>query len=257
VIAVSEATRDFHRRFNLCPSRRLSVIHCFVDTDRYRPQPEEVRRAVREEFAVAPDEPLLGIIGNVCKRKGLVHLVESLPALRLGFPEVRVLVGGIEDSPYAELARQTARKLGVADRLIWADQRRDIDRLYSSLDLLVVPSLEEQIPIAMLEAMACGLPIVATDVGGIPECITDGVEGLLVPPANPASLALAISKLLENGQLREQLAQAGRRRIAEQFSRERNTQRVADVLAEVVRRRNSKRRFRRETGVPPRHAKAA
>jgi glycosyltransferase involved in cell wall biosynthesis len=257
VIAVSEATRDFHRRFNLCPSRRLSVIHCFVDTDRYRPQPDLVRRAVRQEFGVAPDEPLLGIIGQVCQRKGLIHLVESLRLLDAASPRARVLIIGIEDPPYAELVRETAKKLHVADRLIWADQRRDIDRLYGALDVLVVPSLEEQIPIAMLEAMACGLPIVATHVGGIPECITDGVEGLLVPPANPESLALALWNVLENGQLREQLAQAGRRRITEQFSRERNTQRVVDVLAEVARRRNSKRWFRRGTSVAPRHAKAA
>jgi glycosyltransferase involved in cell wall biosynthesis len=113
-----------------------------------------------------------------------------------------------------------AAELGLRDRLHLLGLRDDIETLLRAADVFVQPSRSEGLPLAVLEAMAVGLPVVASRVGGIPEAVRDGETGVLVPPSQPAALAEELRKLLESPERRLELARAGRRRVREAFSLE-------------------------------------
>lgn len=240
VISVSRATQDYQRRYNLCRSSRTSVIPCFVDVDASSSVSNESRRNTRSQFDFGPDQPLLGMVGEVSKRKGLLYLVKALPAILAIVPQAKVLIVGREIKSYTEEVRSIAQKLNVSQALVWAGCRDDVKQLLPALDLFVLPSLEEQIPLAILEAMACGLPVVATHVGGIPECIDSGTEGVLIPPAAPEPLAQAIVKLLTERDLRTTMGQAAQRRIIENYSPASNAKRVEELMTSVLARRRRK-----------------
>jgi glycosyltransferase involved in cell wall biosynthesis len=111
-----------------------------------------------------------------------------------------------------------ADDLDVTGKIRWAGHRRDVPFLLPAFDLFIQPSLHEGLPNTVLEAMAAGLPVVATDVGGTPEVVVDGVTGLLVPPRDSSALAEAVAMLLSDQNLRHDMGQAGRERVANHFA---------------------------------------
>jgi glycosyltransferase involved in cell wall biosynthesis len=238
VIAVSEATRRFQRRWNLVPAGRIETIHNFIDCRRLAALPADARSQARRSLGIAADTPLVGVTGQIIRRKGLIHLVRALPKIAAGVPNVRLLVvGGREHGPYASSVRAAAERLGVADRITWTGHRDDARELLAALDLFVLPSLEESVPLVILEAMALGLAVVASSVGGIPECVLPGRTGILAPPARSDALAGAVLELLGDSARRRRLGEAGRRRVQEQFALEGQTSRIETLLAGVASRR--------------------
>ncbi|MCR4415754.1 MAG: glycosyltransferase family 4 protein [Thermoguttaceae bacterium] len=236
VIAVSEATRRFHRRWNLVGARRIETIHNFIDPDRLNPMPADARAEVRAEWGVEASWPLVGAVGNVIPRKGLIYLVRALPEVLSAVPEARLVIVGREISrSYLARLKSLADEIGVASRIVWAGHRTDVPRVLAALDLCVLASLEESLPLTLLEAMAAGLPVVATAVGGVPECIRPGQTGLLVRPGNSGELARAIVHLLSDPAQRRALGDAGAVWVREQFSPEAQTARIEAALARVAR----------------------
>jgi glycosyltransferase involved in cell wall biosynthesis len=235
VIAVSEATRKFHRRWNLVPDRRIETIHNFVTPSALAPVPDSLRDEVRAELGIDTACPLLGVVGTVIPRKGLLHLLRALPQVLSAAPEARLaIVGKEEAAPHAAFLKQTAQDLGVAHRILWLGHRADVRRILAALDLCVLASIEESFPLTILEAMAARLPVVATAVGGVPECVHDGETGLLVPPADHRTLAKAIISLLAAPRRRRDFGEAGRRRVCEAFSPESQIARIEAALARLA-----------------------
>ncbi|MCA9152079.1 MAG: glycosyltransferase family 4 protein [Planctomycetales bacterium] len=230
VIAVSDATRRFHQRYNLVRGHRIDVIHNFINEQRFMNVPTDTRVAVRREFGLMCDQPTIGVIGDVIPRKGLIHLIRALPLLIEAVPDVRVLAVGCNETDYAQQVQDEAAQLRVSDRVIWAGPRNDIERILAALDIYVLPSLEENMPLAILEAMAAGLPVVASEVGGIPECVAHQQTGLLVPPGEPESLASALIGLLTHLEQREQMGGAGQHRVRTNFSIESQIQQIEQTL---------------------------
>ena len=226
VIAVSEATRRFPKSFNLVRGSRIDVIHNFINERRFMNVPSQTGLDVRRELGFTPVQPVVGIIGDVIARKGLLYLVRALPALVEAVPEVRLLCVGCNNTEYAARVRAEAEQLGVQDRIVWAGPRDDIERMLSAIDVYVLPSLEENMPLAILEAMAAGRAVVASAVGGIPECVTDQQTGILVPPAQSQPLAQALIRLLTHDEQRRRMGRAGQARVRANFSTESQIQRI-------------------------------
>ncbi len=236
VIAVSEATGRFHRRWNLVPAGRIETIHNFIDPAALVPVPESARHEVRAEWSARPDERLVGLVGNVIPRKGQLYLVRALPRVVAAIPSARLVFVGSEVSPrYAARVKAEAERLGVAGRILWAGHRTDIRRALAALDLCVLASVEESFPLVLLEAMAVGLPVVATAVGGVPECVRPGETGLLVPPADSATLAEAIIALLADPGRCRSFGQAGAAWVRQRFSPEGQVARIEAALARIAR----------------------
>jgi glycosyltransferase involved in cell wall biosynthesis len=211
-------------------SQRIEVIHNFLDGRRFQDLPADARKRVRASFNILDESPVIGTVGAVIPRKGLVYLVRSLKGISAAIPDVRLLVVGDGASRYKQRVKNEAGQLGLSKEIFWAGQRDDIPELLSAMDLFVMPSLGDAFPLAAIEAMAAGLPVVATTVDGLPECVLGDKTGLLVPPADHRALSEAVIYLLSDKELCRQFGRAGRRHVFDNLSIERILPRIEGVL---------------------------
>jgi glycosyltransferase involved in cell wall biosynthesis len=214
VVAVSEDLAGFLAEGLGLRGDQLRVIRNGIPLPEYAAAPErtEQRQQARCVIGLPETLQLLVAVGNLYPVKDHATLLRALPEL----PEVRVAIAGRgqEEEPL----RQLARELGVEDRVHLLGLRDDVDTLLQAADIFVHPSRSEGLPLALLEAMAHGLPVVATHVGGIPEVARDGETAYLVAPGDPSALAAAIRRLTQSSTAAASLADAGRARIEADFS---------------------------------------
>ena len=238
VIAVSDATKRFQQTRNRVRDRRIETVHGFMDFPRFADVGKEARNALRRELGIEGETPLLAIIGDIIPRKGLLHLIRALPKIIKEVPNVRLAIVGEpkRGTEYYEKARAEAQKLNVNDSLLWLGHRHDVPQIMTGLDVYILASLDEMFPVAVLEAMAAGRAIVATRVGGVPECIQDGQTGLLAPAENPDALADAILKLLRNPSLRDEMGVRAQETARQEFSINSQTPRLEAVFARLIER---------------------
>jgi glycosyltransferase involved in cell wall biosynthesis len=192
----------------------------------------DASNGLRAELGVPPEAPLAGEIARLCEVKGQRELIQA--AARV--PDLHVVLAG-EDleagGAYRESLVAEAERAGVADRVSFAGFR-PAESVLGALDVFVLPSWIEGMPITVLEAMAHRKPVVATPVGGTPELVVDGETGLLVPPRDPEALAEALRSLVADPERARRLGEAGYARVAERFTVERMTTRVLEVYDEVA-----------------------
>jgi glycosyltransferase involved in cell wall biosynthesis len=178
---------------------------------------EGSRTAVRHELGVAPDELLLVAVGNLYTVKGHMILLQALAALhRSGeaLPWRLAIAGrGDEETPL----RSFAESEGLADRVHLLGYRQDVPDILAAGDVFVMPSLSEGLPLALEEAMSASLPVIASNVGGIPEVVEHEREALLTPPGDPIALADALCRLMRDAGMRAALGGAARRRALSDF----------------------------------------
>ena len=234
VIAASQATKKFHHRFNLVPNRRIDVIHNFVDFKKYDGLDSKLRHEKRAEFGFDDQAIVIGQIGDVISRKGLIYAVRALPDVLAANDKAKLLVVGFEDPNYVASVTEEASRLGVLDAITFAGLREDIDAILSAIDVFVLPTLEDNLPLAILESMSSRLPVVATRVGGIPECVVDQETGFLVPPAKAKPLAESLAKLVSDLDLRTAMGEAGFQRASTEFSPERKIEQLESVLMQTA-----------------------
>jgi glycosyltransferase involved in cell wall biosynthesis len=207
VIALSESWRAYLAR--IVPAARLVVIPNMVDAD-------AVQAGIERSGAARIPGRIL-FLGEIGKRKGIYDLVCALAQIAAAQPHARLVAGG---SGELEEVRRLARELGVERHLElpgWVDGEAKA-RLLAEAAIYVLPSHNENLPVSILEAMAAGLPVVSTRVGGIPDAVRHGSEGLLVMPGDKEALADGVLRLLGDPQLGSRMGAAARRRAAAEFS---------------------------------------
>ena len=158
----------------------------------------------------------VGLVGRLAPEKGIADFLGAVSLLRDRFPRARFSVAG--EGPDRRALEALRGELGLQDAVSFVGRQANMASFYASLDLLVSSSVQEGLPIALLEGMASGLPVVATRVGAVPELVVDGATGTLVPSRAPERLAAAIEHLLKSPTLRHSFGEAGRRRVFEEFS---------------------------------------
>lgn len=236
IIAVSEQTRRYHITHNLVSPKRISTVHGFVDPARLIVPDKGARAAVRAELGLSPTEFVVGVIGNIIPRKGQVYLVRALPTVVARYPNLRVLLVGVtHPARYGEQIRREAHQLGVAAHILWLGERKDVPRLLQAIDLYALPTLNDMLPMAMLEAMWAKLPILATYAGGVPEAITHGFEGWLVPPKDPDALASALLEIIGHPDERARRAHNAHQRVLQDFTVQPQVAKIEAILQTVVR----------------------
>jgi glycosyltransferase involved in cell wall biosynthesis len=232
VIAVSEATRQYHRRWNRVRPDRIITVPNFLEpapaADPTRPR----RQLVRAELGIGESGFLVGQIGDVIPRKGLLHLVRALPRILARVPNTTLaIIAEFRLPSYLSRVKEAIAELQLEQHVVWMGPHNDVADLLPALDLCVLPSLEESMPLSLLEAMQAGLPVVATSVGGIPECVRHDVTGLLVPPADERALADAVLAMLSDSARRIAFSTAACREIQERFSLDSVVPRIEAALA--------------------------
>ncbi|AKL74388.1 glycosyltransferase [Actinobacteria bacterium IMCC26256] len=227
-IAVSRIVND-----TLTPRRRerTEVLVHGIQLDEARLQMGK-RASIRSELGVAPDEFVVGTIANFRAQKDYPNLLEA--ALLLKQRDVPIRIIAVGQGPLEEEMRALHDSMALGDRVLLLGQRDDAVAVLGACDAFVMASKNEGLPVAIMEALALGLPICATSVGGIPEAVTDGVEGQLVPPSDPESLASALTRLATEPVLREQLA-AGARESGERYDIRTAVTRIEEIYREVLR----------------------
>lgn len=165
--------------------------------------PPADRAAVRAEWGVPPDRALAVAVGRLAEQKDHATAVDALALL----PEVSLVILG--EGPLRRALEARADRLGVSDRLVMAGARPDARSLLAAADVALLPSRWEGHPLVALEALAAGVPLVATTARGIRELLVSGQDGLLVPPGDPAALAAAVRRVLQDHVLRDRLRAAG------------------------------------------------
>ena len=173
------------------------------------------------ELGLSQAWPLVGVVSRLSRLKGLESFLEAAAMVATRFPAARFLIVGDtspDDRAYRTELTGLARKLGVIDRVVFTGLRTDARELLAGVTVSVMPSLNEGLSNVLLESMASGVPVVATRVGGTPEAIEDGVNGLLVPPGDASALANAISQVLNHPLLAARLGHAARQTATARFS---------------------------------------
>lgn len=232
IIAVSTPVRDDILRYDRVDPSKVTVVPNGVDVARFTLA--MTREQARERLGIADVPYVIGTLGRLEEQKGLPHLVEALRLLAEGGDGAFLLVAG---SGRAEgRLREMISRLGLEARVRFLGVRRDVPEIHRAMDVFVLPSLWEGLPIALLEAMASGLPVVATPVGGIPDVVRDGTNGLLVPPADPVALAEALRRLRRDPSLGAELGRAGRETVRDRHSHRRVAEQVMTIYRESLRR---------------------
>jgi glycosyltransferase involved in cell wall biosynthesis len=189
----------------------------------------------RSELGISAQTPIVGAVSRLAWKKGLRHLLATVPRLLEVLADLRVIIVG--DGPLRpELAAQ-ASALGVEKHVVFLGSRSDALELLSTFDVFVLPSEIEGMSNALLEAMAVGRPVVATDVGGNPEVVVDGETGFVVPPADPDRLAAAIVKLLQAPDMAREMGAAGRQRVCEEYRVDVMVRRIENLYDSLLKRR--------------------
>ncbi len=208
-----------------------------IDPERTRPSPHADE--LRADLGVDPGTPLLCNVANIGYRKGHDVLVEAMAQLRAQADPLRCWVaGGLEHEPSMVQSVQNAiaeHQLGDVVHLL--GRRRDVADLLHAADVFVLSSRQEGFPITILEAMAAGKPIVATDVGGCAEAVVHGETGLIVPPEDPSALAEALASLLADPELARKMGAAGRERVEQEFTVDRMVEQHLAIYEELLARK--------------------
>jgi len=194
---------------------------------------------IRSEFNIDRTAPLIGLVGRLTRTKGLEVFLESAAAIATRYPSARFLIVGdacVEPTYRTEL-EQRARELNLGGAVIFAGQRIDVPQIMREIDISVLPSLSESFSNTLLESMANGVPVVATNVGGNPEIVTDGLNGILVPPKDPATLSRAIAQLLECPELARRLGEAARAKVVKDYSVDSLLRRTEELYVSLLERR--------------------
>ncbi len=216
VLSVSYQLRDLHARRTGFAAERMTVIHNGVDRRRFHPDPQ-ARVRVRQELGFAEDEFCIGCVGNFFPVKGHITALEAMEAVAARCPKWRLLLIG-EGPERSNLESFVAGHPGWSKHVSFLGSSDRVPELLNALDAYVLPSVAEGISNSLLEAMATGLPVIATETGGNPEVVVDGDSGLLFPIGGFGLLADHLIALQSSQERRLVLAEGGLKRVREEFS---------------------------------------
>jgi glycosyltransferase involved in cell wall biosynthesis len=229
-ICVSRDVLEIRNRREWTPMNKLTYIPNGIDADLFK-EPRKGRAAVMGEFGWRPDDALIVSVGRLVEEKNYPLLLEAVSLLRDRLPDIRCLLVG--DGRCREEIESRAKELDLGENLHMAGSRNDVPSILDAANLFVMSSDNEGLPVALLEAMAAEKAIVATSVGGIPDAIRDGENGLLVPPRDGPALASVMERVIMDGDFARKLGRVAGEDVERDFHIRRTSARVMQVYEDL------------------------
>jgi len=227
-VCLTEGDLATARRLGI-PTQHFVVVPNGIPIERFEHAADR-----RAEFGLPAGTPCVGLLARLVEQKDPLAFVAMAARLAARRPDVRFIVAG--DGPLRAAAEQAARAAGLGAAITFCGFRTDAAELLKTFDVAVFPSLWEGLPLAVLEAMAAGAAVVASDLPGHREILEDGVHGRITPPGDPAALAAAVEELLQDPARRARLVAAARERVRERFTVERMVERTVAVYRDAIAR---------------------
>jgi sugar transferase (PEP-CTERM/EpsH1 system associated) len=232
VFTVSKELRDFHAAQAWWDASSIGILHNGVDGEKFKPSFEASNR-IRLQMGIRRDALVIGFVGRLIALKDVQTLLLALENLVPDVPEVHAIVVG-SGPELVGLQRYVADSSVLRGRVCFTGAREDVTDLLNAMNIFVLPSRMEGLSNTILEAMATGVPVIATDVGGNSEILTDDVCGYLFQPADVSGLAEKLTRLLQNQEMRKQFGQEARKRVLQEFSLEVMLRRYGRLYGELV-----------------------
>ncbi|MDI6852731.1 MAG: glycosyltransferase [Deltaproteobacteria bacterium] len=233
IVAVSPQVRRDVLVYDAVPPSRLDLLPNGINLAALDIQVS--REAAKAQLGV--NGLCLGAVGRLEEQKGHALLLEAFPAVIAEVGDITLLLAG--DGKLRPNLERQAEDLGITGRVKFLGTRRDMPLVYRAMDIMALPSLWEGLPLALLEAMGAGLPVVASRVGGVKDVISDGINGRLIPAGDPQALAAAIVELSRRPDRRTAMGNAAQETIKKRFSQEVMLQKLAELYQELAEGRNS------------------
>jgi glycosyltransferase involved in cell wall biosynthesis len=237
-VFVSQASLDsfaaVYRRDRPVPAS-WRVVHNGIDTRYFTPSMDGTPTPFPADLGLQGSRPVVTVLAALRDFKGIRHVVGGWPEVLRRYPDARLLLVG--SGPEDPALRAQVDAAGLAGSVVFAGMRSDVPEVLRASDVVVLPSIYgENLPTVLMEAGACGRPVVASDVGGISDIVVDGETGVLVPPGDDARVAAAVLRLLDDPALGVRMGQAGRRRIEQHFDARGWARNLHDLYAGVAER---------------------
>jgi glycosyltransferase involved in cell wall biosynthesis len=224
VVTVSEYVRNYLISKGINPEK-VYAIPTGVDLEKFNP--DKVNKNLRAELGLDENIPLIGTVAVLRKKKGHHILLEAIPEVLREIPEaIFVFVG---DGPQRKNIEEKIKQYGLSKNVIMLGHRNDIPQILNSIDLFILPTLQEALGTSFLEAMAMGKPVIGSDVDGVREVIDDGINGYLVSPNEPRLLASKILEILKEPNLAYKMGQAGRKKVEKKYTLEHMCKSMLDL----------------------------
>ncbi len=204
-ISNSKAGRDIAIKRERFDASKIKVIHNGINLDRYKQMPKDEITKFKEFYGIGKNEFVIGEVANLREMKGHVDIIDAIPSIVQEYNNVKFFFAG-EDLSNGYIQRY-AKDKGLDKYIVFAGYCDNIPEILSIFDIFILPSLWEGLPTSIIEAMAMGLPIIASNVGGIPELIDDGVNGILIEPQSTQQIASSILYLLKNRDVAKEMGE--------------------------------------------------
>ena len=232
IIAVSEKTREHHMQIGQLPKEKIKTIYNGIQLSRFQKRKPELLTEIKRKLNLNPNHKIITTIAVLREPKGIQFMIDAMISILENNPDTTYLIVG--DGDYQSTLRDLVSDRHLENHIVMTGHRTDIPEMLAISDLFVLPSLGDALPTVLIEALASRTPIVATDVGGIPEIIEHNKNGLLVPPADSKMLASACLQLLINKDEADRLSDAGLKVANARFSVEKQVKQLEDTYIELI-----------------------
>lgn len=235
IIALTNKEKEDYIKFKIANEDKFDVIYSGIELDKFKELSEDKKQNLIKELGIPEKSLIIGTVGRLVPVKGHEFLIKAAKYIISKYPEAFFVFTG--DGPLEQNLKKQALELGINNNIIFLGWRSDVSKIISVYDIFVLPSLNEGMGRVLAEAMALGKPIVASNVGGIPDLVTHGKNGFLVPARNSEKLAKYIQILIEDKEKKEKMGQTGKEMV-KNFSKEKMVEKIVNLYEELLTQKN-------------------
>jgi len=235
IIALTNEEKKDYIKFRIANEDKFDVIYSGIELDKFKELSEDKKQNFVKELGIPEKSLIIGTVGRLVPVKGHEFLIKAAKYIISKYPEAFFVFTG--DGPLEQNLKRQALELGINNNIIFLGWRSDAAKIISVYDIFALPSLNEGMGRVLAEAMALGKPIVGSNVGGIPDLVTHGKNGFLVPVRNSEKLAKYIRILIKNKEQREKMGQVGKEMV-KNFSKEKMVEKIANLYEELLTQKN-------------------